>query len=448
PEVAFSLLSLYFFFLLLRLFSKDKYFSLLSTFLLGLSYWHLIYGRSAFEVSLLLTLLLSGTYFFLKNHFSLAAVLFGLTFYTYNTANVFTPLLILFLTFYVFKINKNVSFSHFYKPILALTIFLLPIAFSVIFGHASDRFNRISIFNDPKIINTIIFKRTGFSSSNSFIESVFHNKVLSFVNSFTSNYITSLSPSFLFVSGDPNPRQTVPGFGLISFFLLPFLIIGILSSKFNLFTFWLLISPIPSALTTDGATHATRLFLILPALFYFIAKGIFTLKPKFLTTILLLLFSFHFFSFLHEYFVHYPKEYFLQWNYGYDQLYSIPTSNHRVFVDDSNFNATLPFLFYQHISPLLVHTAVFSDQTFPNIFNKFDGFRLSQSVFFINDWHSSQPLDEISSFAQSGDIFFLLQLKDIPGDWDLSLHPIPGFSTLKTVYFPNHTIFGQVIQKQ
>ncbi|MCL4383969.1 hypothetical protein M1116_00785 [Patescibacteria group bacterium] len=42
PEVAFSLLSLYFFFLLLRLFSKDKYFSLLSTFLLGLSYWHLI----------------------------------------------------------------------------------------------------------------------------------------------------------------------------------------------------------------------------------------------------------------------------------------------------------------------------------------------------------------------------------------------------------------------
>ena len=115
-----------------------------------------------------------------------------------------------------------------------------------------------------------------------------------------------------------------------------------------------LLAPIPSSLTLDGGTHATRLFLLLPPLIYFIARGITNVKYKLLTIILIVFFIFHFLSYLHQYFVHYPREYFLQWNYGFNQLFTPANQTNRTFISDTSFNATLPYLFYQRISPKII----------------------------------------------------------------------------------------------
>ena len=76
---------------------------MISATVLSLMPWHFHYSRAAFEVTLLISLILAGTYFFylfvryLKNKFLyLSIIFFGLSFYTYNTANIFVPLLVIF----------------------------------------------------------------------------------------------------------------------------------------------------------------------------------------------------------------------------------------------------------------------------------------------------------------------------------------------------------------
>ena len=54
---------------------------------------------------------------------------------------------------------------------------------------------------------------------------------------------------------------------------------------------------------------------------------------------------------------------------------------------------------------------------------------------------------KINEIGQKGDVFVLFQLNEIPGDMDLSKKSIEGFKTIKTVYNPDHTILGQIIQK-
>jgi len=93
PEAFLGILSVLLLYLLVDKTLKDKRVALFSALLLAISPWHLQYSRAAFEISLLLTLLLSGTLSFLnglKNWkwLIVSAVLFGLTFYTYSTANV------------------------------------------------------------------------------------------------------------------------------------------------------------------------------------------------------------------------------------------------------------------------------------------------------------------------------------------------------------------------
>jgi hypothetical protein len=220
----------------------------------------------------------------------------------------------------------------------------------------------------------------------------------------------------------------------------------------QLMLFWLIIAPIASCLTIQGEHHPTRLFLMLPALTFFIGSGLnflFTSKKIFSKIIIiilsgLLIFELSFYS--HEYFNRYPKEYFKNWNYGYQELFSslLVTPANRIFISNTNYNSLLPYLFYTQLKPNGLNL---NDLEKTNIYQDMNGFQISNNTFFINNWHTKNIFDKLTQIGQRGDIFLLFQLNEIPGDMDFSQKSVPGFKTIKTVYNPNHTILGQVIQK-
>lgn len=446
PPLIFGLLSIFFLYKLVLKLSQKPSLALVSASLLSLLPWHFHYSRTSFEVTLLLALILSACFYFFQKRYFLSCFLFTLSFYTYNTANVFVPLLIAFL---FLSSRPQIKLASFLPLLL-----LIPLAFQIISGSAANRFSHISIFQNQNEINQIIFKRTGFSSSPGANERFFHNKANSWLKQFSQNYLTALSPSFLFVSGDPNPRHSIPGFGLLSFALFLPLVLGLIKSDYRqplarFMVFFLAIAPIPSSLTQDGANHATRLFLLLPPLSYFSAQGILYLKKNFKSVffVFLLLFSHYLINFTHEYFVHYPKESFEYWQYGQEQLFSsLPQNAPRYFISNTTYSSLKPYIFFQNSSPFLTQKPSFTDQE-KTLDLDLLGFMLDDHLFFINNWQSNDPLAKISTFAQSGDVFLLYQLKDIPGDWDFTKTPLSNFKTIKTVYNPNQSIFGQIIQK-
>lgn len=468
--VIFGVLSLYFLYKLIFLLSKSHKLAILSSIILSVSPWHFHYSRASFEVTLLLLLILGGTYFIFKyfesskNKFLYSSIiLFCLSFYTYNTANIFVPLLVIFV--FISNFPKFKSKLKFKSIIFSFLIFFLitsPLLHQIFLGNAANRFNLISIFHDSKTIENIINKRNSFSAINPTVESIFHNKPIAWSQQFIKNYLSSFSLPFLFNHGDQiNIRHNIAGFGLLSISFVPFLFLGLfalnLKEKQNkLMLFWLLISPIAASFTSNGGNHATRLFLMLVPLVYFISLGILKIfNSKFIfKKILLLFFCFTLIGeiilYSHEYFVHYPKDFSNSWNFGYEELFkNIPiNSSNRIFISNSKFNSLLPFLFYQQISP---NTLPFiQDHEKPNIIDDMSGFNLTNQIYFINNWHHQNEIfNKINGIAQTGDTFVLFQLNEIPGDMDLSVaSPLENFKVIKVVFNPNGSILGQIIQKQ
>lgn len=460
-SVFFGILAIFILYLLVYFLSKSFWLSFWFIVFLAFNPWSFHYNRTAFEVSLLLFLIASGTYFFYrylekrKLIFNILFILsFSLSFYTYNTANIFVPLIALFLVFSERKkIFKDKKIGFYFFNFFLILVLVFPIIKNTLWGSAANRFSLINIFNDQNTISEIIFKRTSFSSSLSKTESFFHNKPIEWTKSFFFNYFESISPSFLFFKGDTNPRHSVPGFGLLLMPLFFPLLFGLY--KFNpkdklnkLMLFWFLIAPIASSLTVDGGHHPTRLFLLFPPLCFFIAQGIVFFK-KFFVLIILLCSFVNLTLYFHEYFIHFPKENFENWQFGYKELIqSVPRQYNRLFVSNANYVSLPQFLFYSKYSPKDFLVNFHGDTEIKNFYSDLNGFNLDSKILFVNNWNSEDKLQEINKIAQKGDVFVLFQLKDIPGDWNFEKNPLEGFNTIKVVNFPNSLIFGQVIQKK
>ena len=121
-----------------------------------------------------------------------------------------------------------------------------------------------SFYQDPeKIANKLVF-----------------NYPVSVISVFFKNYLSFFSPEFLFLKGDNILRHSTGMVGEFYLYLLPFMIYGAFifySSKSphkTFLTLWLLASPIPAAITKDGATYLLRAITMMPILTYFCARGI------------------------------------------------------------------------------------------------------------------------------------------------------------------------------
>jgi len=419
-----GILNIYLVYLLVKNLFKNaprtSHLALIASFLLTITPWHLYFSRAAFEVTLLLSLLLGGTILYLKQKYSWSYALFALTFYTYSTANIFTPLLVLsLLVIYPQKI------SNIFKNSVPALILVIPIAYQILFGQAGSRFGLVSIFNDPKAVENVIIARTEPWVEQGIVESTFHNRYLNYLSAFEKNYLTAFSPQFLFLSGDPRFRHSVGNRGEL---LWP-LVIPLLLSLFYLFKnleskevklilSWLLLAPIAASLTISGGDHSTRLFVMLVPLVILVSLGLSQIKNRLLLAGFSLVLLFSYTSFWHYYSGHYRYLAAKEWHYGYKEIFTklkdVQNNFKYIFVNNTYQPSLLLYSFYTQLPPKDFQKMFKGDKVIDGVYPEFNGFLFGDNIYF---GESIGPY-VIDHITKDNGVYLSVQGREAPGNWD------------------------------
>ena len=291
------------------------------------------------------------------------------------------------------------------------------------------------------MIDTIVFKRTtGLSPG---IERIFHNKLESWGQAFLANYLTSFSPQFLFLTGDPNPRHNLPNFGELYWSMLPFLTLGAINllksrdEELKKVTFlWLLLAPIPSTLTVEGGNHATRLFLMIPPLVILIAYGFNSLLPS--RKLLMAaggVFLISTLFWLHEYVVHYPKEQARYWHSGYKEALLWLKDNQalypKIILNNEHDPILMGYLFWTGKSPEWFRKNYQGDTVKKEILPGFNGFRVGNLL--LGGIAGQNKGEWLRANLDEQTVYLAFQKDEVPGDWNWQQSPPKGIKVLKTV---------------
>lgn len=372
--------------------THKKVTSLITGLVFAFSPWLIQFSRIGFETIFMLMVFLATLVSFLQWQktkrawgFYLSAILLGLNIYTYRTMSLFVPIMTGFILFIYFKDFWEMGFVKLAVWFLILAVLTVPFLYSTTIGAADQtRIGQISIFSDPKIPIKIIRSRE--IDSNDFgnpeigkkavwWSRIFHNKGVSYVTAFGENYFRNFSADFLFLAGDPNNRHSPNNTGVLLFCDSVGLVIGlawviknIQDKKYQLLLGLLLLSPIPSDLTMDGANHASRLMTMAGPLLLIVGLGYSELvlwlarSKKYLWGITLLAVGWlvAVIFYLQNYFIHYPIESARQFGYGFKQaIVKINSlSNQYKFVRLSSLNDSpmLYYLFWSQTPPTQLQT--------------------------------------------------------------------------------------------
>lgn len=347
PAAIFGILGVFLFYLLIKLVTGNWKLATLAGLLLAISPWHLQYSRAGFEVTQMLTLYLAGLLFFFKGLkegklLPYSALFLGLTPWVYSTAKFFLPLTILGLLIIWRKDLFKVGKKYLLWTLIVFILVVAPITWSTLFGGGTARFGYISVFTDPTTIPEIGFSRLRdskmddpeikFGAQPDLESRVAHNKFQWWGGVMLKNYLQTFSSQFLFINGDLNARHAVQGAGEFYKFEGLFILLGLVflltrpfDRKLRIFLLlWLVLAPIPAAMTRDGGSHATRLFFLLPVLVFLSACGIYSLveivkeRRKLLACTIIGLYLVGFLWYQHQYWVHYPWDSERWWHAGFE----------------------------------------------------------------------------------------------------------------------------------
>lgn len=467
PVAFLGILNVLMIYRLVVLLFGDKKWALVAAFLAAINPWSIHYSRAAFEVNLLLFLFLNGVVFFVLGLnrpilLTVAAFCFGLTLFTYSTAAVFLPLLILaFIMIYQKKFLFLLKSGKFWLSFFVFLFFSTAFLFQTIFGRAGERFGLISVFTDPAIVEEIHLRRLGGVALDvdaprlTLAQRIFINRPVYWLNKISQNYLAAFSPEFLFGRGDPDFSHSAGKVGefYLGEFLLVFLGILVLSrnrlpGKWLVF-FWLLAAPLPSALTRDGGNHATRLYLMVPPLLILSALGACWImeiskrsalgKIFFLVVGISIIFNFGFY--LHRYFAEYPQESWRNWQYGYKEAMKMVKDNQGAYdnlvINNSAEPSLIRYLFWTGYDPELFQAVFKGDHSAAGILPGYNGFPLG-NVFF-GRFEAGVVWEEV---IQPRVLYLISQKDEIGGSWDWREQPPAGVKIIGTVNDPfNRPIF-------
>lgn len=406
PSVIFGSISVIFLYLIVFRLSEKKDWAILAALLLAISPWHFFLSRIALEANLALSFFLIGLYFLMtglkKNAlFILSALFFGLSIFTYNSARIFVPFFLfsfLALNFKRIKVNKFTIFAA-----LIFAVFIAAGFYLAVFQDSSARYYWVRIL-DEGAINYLEQSRNS-SSFNPLITNIIYNKATYSVFSFALNYLKHLSVQFLALSGGSNYQFSLQGMGLIYLIELPFLIYGffrLLKHKTGwIFLSWLLIAPIPSALTRE-APHALRSIFMLGAIQTVIAFGFIKFIEliryqkvffKLFLGLIGFLIAFNSMVYFKAYFFEYPITYSFAWQYGYKQAVGEILENYdkypKIYVTKKYGEPHIFYLFFSkydmgkyQVNSTLVRYSKSNWRWVDNL----------DKIIFVNDWEMKKVL--------------------------------------------------------
>ncbi|TSC88571.1 MAG: Uncharacterized protein G01um10147_67 [Microgenomates group bacterium Gr01-1014_7] len=360
PAALFGVLGIYLLYLLIKQAFKNNSLALLTAFVLTISPWHIHYSRWGFEGTLMLALFTAGLYFFLRSleqgkWLVFSSIFFALTPLSYHSAKVFLPLTLVILALLYGKNVVKIQKKYLIISLIAFLIITIPFVFSTFFGGGTDRFSSTSVFNSKTASSEIGFDRLQdarirdskalFGAKGSILDRLFHNRMIYFTSQIINNYLGAFSTEFLFISGDPQPTHNVIGHGefykLEAIFIilgLVFLFLKIENIKIRLLLIlWILTAPLPSILTKDGSSHASRLLFLLPPLIILTTLGIYhsyylisKKTRKIFVVVLSLVYFLSFIFYQHNYWVHFPWDSQRWWHSGFKEaIESVVSESHK-----------------------------------------------------------------------------------------------------------------------
>lgn len=386
PSAFFGVLTvLITYFLTKRLSKNSPYetlYALIAAGILAISPWYINLSRAAFEANVSSFFIISGIWLFLagvqgkKWYLVLSAVMFVISLYTFNTARVVSPLLVIALAS---GFRKELWVRKKEAVIAAIVGLLLiaPIVKFLLSPQASLRFQEVNIFSDPKVVERVNDEIA--YDNNAWWSKIIHNRRFSYTFEFLHHYFDNLRPDFLFITGDGNPKFSTQDIGQMYLWDLPFFVIGIIflfrkrEKNWWIIPVWLLLAIIPAA-TARETPHALRIETTLPTFQILTAVGVSTAilflknkKWRFLLTpgisiVVFLILCFNFLYYIHGYYTHYKTEYSGEWQYGYKDSIAYVKDNQKqydeVWITDELGRPYIYYLFYLQIPPTVFRQQV------------------------------------------------------------------------------------------
>lgn len=368
PSAIFGVLGVLGAFLLVNILFKNKWMALAVAFMLAISPWHLQFSRAAYEANVALALNIWGTYLFVKGWkksrwFLGSIALFSLSLFTYQSSRLFVPLLLisLYAIFYKTKPTKQAIFGG-----LGFLLVLAILFFSTFLTGQTNRLSAMSFFAYQRSEEQV--KEIGQEDNLSGIPfEIVHGEWLSYVKGLAEHYFIYFSPKILFVDGDYSGRHRVVDLGLLYYFSLILIPIGLVTlikrrdKGSMLILVWLILAPIPAVLSRDLITALRALNMVFPwvviegvGLYVLVSnlRGIWKYLGVLAISFLILL---NFLVYLDRYYIHSPIQYSKYWLYGYKQTLTDLEKNkqnyNQVVITDIYGQPYIYYLFYNKYPP-------------------------------------------------------------------------------------------------
>jgi hypothetical protein len=264
--------------------------------LLSLSPWHIGLSRGAFEANLTTFFLPFAIYAFIKGKeekkwMVISAASLGLNMFSYHSARLITPLIVILLILCDFETGSFFNSKKFYLSNLKkyktfLTVFLLFVGLVIwtMLEGANSRALDITILNPTDEWLAMSQKRFFIITSglNANVARLFVNKPIFIFQQFVRNYLKYLSPQFFFIEGVSDwGYGMVSGRGVLYLFEIITLSAATVAlikrkrgNRMRFIVFWILVSPLAAALTKGGGAAGTRAAIMMPAIQIFSAYGL------------------------------------------------------------------------------------------------------------------------------------------------------------------------------
>ncbi|RJR28779.1 phospholipid carrier-dependent glycosyltransferase [Candidatus Microgenomates bacterium] len=432
--------------LALYLFKKKKI-AYFTAVLVAVSPWSLFVSRAAFEANMAISLTVAGVCLAFrglerkKGSFALAALLFGLSVWTYNSARIFSPVILLsFVVMYFgqIKILYSKNRKEIWISAGVLILFFLPMFAQLLGSSGQARYQKLAIINEGSV-SEVVAKRQE-SELHPVASRLMYNKYTFFVQNFLANYISYFDPEFLFLNGGDHYQFSVPGAGLLFFVYTPFFYYGLFyvfrrarKDKHMLFVgMWTLVYPVAGSIVT-GAPHVLRGLTFLPIPMIMISVGIagalriITNKHrKYAEALVYVSIALCAIGYLNTYFTSYAKEYSWAWQYGYSEALSFVKDNYDNYdkiIITKKYGEPHEFLLYQfkwnshkYSSDLNLVRFYQSEWYWVDRFDKF---------YFMNDWEvpdrsdDKWTLESKQNIDIKGKILLVASPENYPKDWSI-----------------------------